>query len=63
MLAALGVAGDEDVFAIKGRNLALFTVRVGLDRRSKARYFLPRQAEIDEFLRRLVELPPCQRLR
>jgi trehalose 6-phosphate phosphatase len=45
---------DEDVFAL--RDSRILTVRVGKKNGSSARYFLKRQAEITEVLRRLVEV-------
>jgi trehalose 6-phosphate phosphatase len=46
---------DEDVFGLDqpGR---LLTVRVGMSQRSLADYCIPRQAQIDEFIRMLVKL-------
>jgi trehalose 6-phosphate phosphatase len=46
---------DEDVFALPGRR-RLLTIRVGLDRRSLARYYLGTQREIDRVIQRLVDL-------
>lgn len=46
---------DEDVFALPlgGRLLA---ISVGLNRNSLARYYIPRQRDIDRLLRKLIEL-------
>ena len=46
---------DEDVFALD-RSEHLFTVRVGARRASRAMYFVRDQREVDELLRRLIEL-------
>jgi trehalose 6-phosphate phosphatase len=45
---------DEDVFALRPKTF-LLDVRVGHSRRSKARYFIPEQPEIDRFLEVLIE--------
>jgi trehalose 6-phosphate phosphatase len=47
---------DEDAFALAGLTVP---VRVGRKRLSKARYFLRRQAEIDELLTRMLSLRTC----
>jgi trehalose 6-phosphate phosphatase len=44
---------DEDAFALAGD---VISVRIGLSRRSHARYYLRTQKEIDELLRRLIVL-------
>jgi len=43
---------DEDVFSLPGARL--FSVRVGESRISSAGYFIRKQSEIDELLRRLI---------
>jgi trehalose 6-phosphate phosphatase len=48
---------DEDAFA-SAQPDRLLAIRVGTKRRSAARYRLPRQADIDELLRRLLALRP-----
>src|SRR5262249_58937782 len=46
---------DEDVFALEHPD-RLLAIRVGASVRSRAPYYLPRQADIDELLRRLIAL-------
>jgi trehalose 6-phosphate phosphatase len=46
---------DEDVFAICGGPLSLFTIRVGRKSRSAAAHFLRGQSEIDKLLRVLLD--------
>ena len=43
---------DEDVFCINERRL--MTVRVGISKKSQARYYLKRQSEINQLLRHLL---------
>lgn len=44
---------DEDVFALDGP-LPIFSIRVGEDARSRARYFIHGQAQIDALLQQLI---------
>jgi trehalose 6-phosphate phosphatase len=46
---------DEDVFSLDQPD-RLLTIRVGTRRASAARYYIPRQAAIDELLRALIDL-------
>jgi len=47
---------DEDVFALS-RRLPVLAVRVGREPRSLAPYYLTSQADVDDLLAKLVELP------
>jgi len=46
---------DEDVFALKNKRKIL-DIRVGRSKKTKARYYLHNQDEMDEFLERLIDL-------
>jgi trehalose 6-phosphate phosphatase len=48
---------DDDVFAVAGEELFLFTVRVERKNNSRAGYFLRNQMEMDELLRLLIRAP------
>jgi len=46
---------DEDAFAL-GENGSFLTIRVGMNRRSLARFYVRNQPEMDQLLRTLIEL-------
>jgi trehalose 6-phosphate phosphatase len=50
---------DEDAFKA-GRSDRLLAIRIGMNRRSRARYCLKRQALIDDFLQALLSLRPIR---